>query len=88
MKNLSEEIIQNKKDVLSLIQDEINEQRSYLNKWFKTRKQPIKDRTEIFEKEFEQYIEKKGIERIIKYKQDNTFKLLWIFFVGIFKRYK
>lgn len=75
-------------NVLNTIRTEIEERKSYLEEFVETWKQSIKDRTDSFEKEFGLYIEQRGIELIIKYVQNNAFRLLWTLFVGIFKKYK
>ncbi len=90
-KNLSDllsEIGNKKEEVIDSIREEIEERKTNLNEMVEVWKKSIKDRTETFEKEFELYIEKKGIELIIKYVRNNALKLLWTLFMGLFSKYK
>lgn len=81
--------ISSKQDIaLKGIQTMIEKYKLNLNDMVDVWKQSIQDRTETFEKEFNLYVEKRGLELIIEYVQNNAFKLLWTLFIGIFKKYK
>lgn len=82
------EIFKNKDDIISSIREELEERKSNLSGMVDNWEQLIKDKTDTFEKEFNLYIEKRGVDKIIEYVQNNAFKLLWTLFVGIFKKYQ